>query len=75
MSPIATESITVPMSPRCGSSSVNGSTPRIETQITYLRPIRSPIGPPAKVPAATAARNTNSSTCDVCTDTSKVWIR
>ena len=29
-----------------GSSSVNGATPRIDTQITYLRPIRSPIGPP-----------------------------
>ena len=40
----------------CGSSSVNGSTPRIETQITYLRPKRSPIGPPTSVPSATAPR-------------------
>ena len=42
-----------------GRSSVNGSTPRIETQITYLRPMRSPTGPPMNVPAATAPRKTN----------------
>ena len=39
----------------CGSSSVNGSTPRIENQMTYLRPMRSPMGPPTSVPTATAA--------------------
>ena len=43
---------------RCGSASVNGSTPTIDAQITNLRPKRSPIGPPTNVPAATAARNT-----------------
>ncbi len=36
-----------------GSSNANGAAPRIDTQITYLRPILSPIGPPSKVPAAT----------------------
>ncbi|KAI1696743.1 hypothetical protein Ddc_20162 [Ditylenchus destructor] len=36
-----------------------GATPRKDTQITALRPIRSPTGPPAKVPAATAARKMN----------------
>src|SRR5579864_2047577 len=39
-----------------GSSSVNGSTPRMEYQITTLRPMRSPTGPPKNVPAATAPR-------------------
>ena len=33
-----------------GSASVNGSTPRIEHQITYFRPNRSPTGPPMMVP-------------------------
>ena len=39
-----------------GSARVKGSTPRIEHQMTYLRPIRSPTGPPMMVPAATAPR-------------------
>ncbi|MNR57092.1 hypothetical protein D3C85_1778010 [compost metagenome] len=43
----------------CGSISVNGATPRMDTQITILRPIRSPTGPPTTVPTATAARNRN----------------
>src|SRR5450830_45286 len=42
-----------------GSISVNGATPRIDTQITSLRPTRSPIGPPTTVPMATANKNTN----------------
>ena len=37
--------------------------PKIEHQITYFRPIRSPTGPPMKVPAATALRNTNRWIC------------
>ena len=53
----------------CGNSSVNGRTPRIEPQITYLRPKRSPIGPPRMVPAATAPRNTNRSNWAVRTET------
>ena len=39
-----------------GSAAVKGSAPRIENQITFLRPILSPIGPPASVPSAKAAR-------------------
>ena len=35
------------------------SAPTIEPQITALRPIRSPIGPPTSVPIATEARKTN----------------
>jgi len=31
-------------------------TPRIEHQMTYLRPMRSPIGPPIRVPAAVEPR-------------------
>ncbi len=45
--------------PTYGRTSVNGATPRIEIQITRLRPMRSPIGPPSIVPAAVANRNTN----------------
>ena len=37
-----------------GQRRVNGSTPRIDHQITRRVPIRSPIGPPITVPAATA---------------------
>ena len=58
--PIGTVSTAVQNRFAYGSISVNGSTPRIETQITALKPIRSPTGPPARVPAATAPRNTNS---------------
>jgi hypothetical protein len=43
----------------CGSANVNGKTPRIDPQMTYLGPIRSPIGPPRMVPAATAPRKMN----------------
>ena len=41
-----------------------GSTP----QITVLRPIRSPTGPPISVPAATAPRNTKRQICAVRCD-------
>src|SRR6185437_6800058 len=47
-----------------------GATPRIENQITYLRPKRSPTGPPIIVPAATAKRKRKSINCDV---SSVVW--
>ena len=43
----------------CGMASANGATPTIDVQMTTLRPKRSPMGPPAIVPAAIAARNTN----------------
>lgn len=43
----------------CGNNSANGAVPNIEAQITYLRPILSPTGPPISVPAATEKRNTN----------------
>src|SRR3546814_20501399 len=39
-----------------GMASVNGSTPRMENQITTLEPKRSPIGPPITVPSALAPR-------------------
>jgi len=41
-----------------GMSSVKGSAPRMETQMTYLRPMRSPMGPPMSVPAAMAPKRT-----------------
>ena len=53
----------------------SGSTPRIEIHKIGLRPIRSPIGPPMKVPTATAPRNTNRWICALCTDTAKRSIR
>ncbi len=56
--PITTLSRMVAPSPTCGSSRVKGSTPRIEPQITFRRPIRSPSGPPTSVPTATAPRKT-----------------
>ncbi|MNP77455.1 hypothetical protein D3C76_1748870 [compost metagenome] len=58
-----------------GSAKVNGVTPRIENQITALRPMRSPIGPPKNVPAATAPRNRNRCNCELATDTSNFSIR
>ena len=58
-----------------GRARVKGRTPRIDTQITGLRPMRSPTGPPAKVPRATAPRKTKSSTCEVCTETPNFSIR
>ena len=75
MRPITMLSTSVQNRLACGKSSVNGSTPRIETQITYLRPIRSPIGPPATVPTAKAPRNTKRWICALCTDTPNVSIR
>ena len=42
-----------------GIINANGAIPTNETQITALRPILSPIGPPANVPKATAAKNAN----------------
>ena len=44
---VAIVSTIVPARPRWGRISVNGSTPRIETQMMYLLPRRSPSGPPA----------------------------
>lgn len=49
----------------CGSSSVNGVAPSIEAQITYLRPILSPIGPPRIVPSAVEKININREYCDI----------
>ena len=47
-----------------GSNKVKGATPSIENQMTYLRPKRSPIGPPSKVPAAVANKKMNKCTCE-----------
>ena len=46
-----------------GSISEKGSAPRTENQITYFRPIRSPISPPASVPTATGMRNSDRYKC------------
>ena len=43
----------------CGISNLNGAAPKIEAQITYLRPTRSPIGPPSNVPIAVAIKKIN----------------
>ncbi len=59
----------------CGSSSANGATPRIENQITGLRPMRSPSGPPTSVPSADANKKTNRCTCALCTDRPNLSIR
>ncbi len=74
-SPITTVSTAVQNRLACGSSSVNGATPRIDTQITTLRPKRSPIGPPAMVPAATENRKRNRNSCYACADRWNLLIR
>ena len=58
-----------------GKASAKGATPRNDTQITALRPMRSPTGPPAKVPAATAARKMNRKIWLSCTLNWKRSIR
>ncbi|MNV86573.1 hypothetical protein D3C71_1806180 [compost metagenome] len=73
--PMMMVSITVQNRSACGRISAKGATPRIDAQITGLRPMRSPTGPPARVPTADANRNTNSSSCAFCTPTSKRCIR
>ena len=57
--PIGTVRIAVQNRLAWGSAKVKGNTPRIENQITNLRPKRSPTGPPIKAPAATAPENKN----------------
>ncbi|MNW07733.1 hypothetical protein D3C71_2043980 [compost metagenome] len=58
-----------------GSSSANGAAPRMDTQITGLRPMRSPIGPPSTVPMAEANRKKNRCSCAFCTVRPKRSIR
>ena len=70
--PMITVNTVVQARSRCGSASVNGATPRIEPQITRLRPMRSPIGPPSSEPAATANRKTKR--C-ICAASMLVWKR
>ena len=71
-SPITTDSTAVQNRLACGSIRAKGAAPRIEIQITSLRPMRSPIGPPTKVPTATAPRNRNRYSCEEATD---IWKR
>ena len=54
-----TVSVVVQNRSACGNSSANGATPRIEAQMTGLRPMRSPIGPPTSVPMAEANKKMN----------------
>ena len=65
--PMGTVRITVHTSPTCGRTSVKGRMPRIEAQMMYLRPKRSPSGPPISVPAANENRKTKSRTCAIGT--------
>ena len=73
--PMITTSTAVQNRLACGSISVNGATPRIDTQITILRPMRSPTGPPTTVPTATAARNRNRYSCASRVDRPNLSIR
>ena len=75
MNPSHTETPTAPGPPTGGRASVTGATPRIEPQITRLRPMRSPIGPPTIVPTAVAARKTNRHTCAEGISIPKRWFR
>src|SRR5579863_9841090 len=63
MTPIGTVKTAVQKRFACGSSKVNGATPRIENQITYFLPKRSPNGPPSKVPDATENVNMKRKIC------------
>ena len=73
--PITTLSTPVHSRFAYGSASVNGSTPRMDAQMTYLRPILSPTGPPMMVPAATAPRNAKRKSCARCTESPNLWIK
>ena len=53
--PVASYTITARFGAREGSAKVKGRAPSTENQITALRPMRSPMGPPRSVPAAKAA--------------------
>jgi hypothetical protein len=57
--PASETAITEGTSGSQGTSRVSGRMPRIDHRITRRRPIRSPIGPPMMVPAATEARKMN----------------
>ena len=68
ISPMSALRIPVTARLACGSASVNGSTPRIDPQITYsAEPIAN--RSTQHVPAATAPRNTNRCSCALRTDT------
>ena len=56
----------------CGSISANGSAPRIENQITGLRPMRSPIGPPSRCRPPTRPGTANRWICALCTDSAEL---
>ena len=58
-----------------GKTRVKGATPRMDAQITRLRPIRSPTGPPTMVPAATANRNRKRCSWADCTLSWNLLIR
>ena len=57
--PIITDKAPVQNKFAYGNSMVNGAAPRIEIQIIYFLPKRSPKSPPINVPAATEAKKTN----------------
>src|SRR5260370_21306923 len=75
MNPITTLRELVQKRLAWGSSKVNGRTQRMETHMTYLRPILSPTGPPIYVPAATAARKRKTSNCAFLTVSTNVPMR
>ena len=59
MRPMGTDRRARPEQADVRQRQVKGRTPRIEPQMTALRPKRSPNGPPMMVPAATGNKNTN----------------
>jgi hypothetical protein len=65
INPMGTINIPVQKILAYGSNKENGAVPKIENQITYLRPNLSPKGPPIIVPHATEKRNTNKYICEV----------
>ena len=75
MKPMIKLSSAVDVNPTWGSASVKGATPRIENQMTRLRPIRSPSGPPMRVPSALASRKRNRYTCAAWMETWNFSIR
>ena len=64
-SPIMTASRMVSMKFTYGNANANGAAPRIDPQMTYLRPYLSPTLPPNTVPMATAPMKANKHNCDV----------
>ncbi len=75
MKPAQNAATAVSARPQWGMARLKGAVPRIEIQITGLRPQRSPTGPPTSVPTAVAKRKTKRKSCEARIVTPKRSMR